>query len=73
MKTGKTLVYAAEAVKSKRCWRSDHFLVFLKPISLCKYRCGSKRDTNGGWKWEGQNSKKLFCNEVMTAMNFDGC
>ena len=57
---------------SKPCWRSDHFPVLLKPIALMKYKCCSKRNTDGGWKWENDNSRTLFCNEVMAAMTFEG-
>ena len=44
-----------------------------KPMPLINYKCCNKRNKNGGWKWESEISRKLFCNDVMTAMNFDGC
>ena len=71
-KTGKPFLHtAAEAVNCKRFWRSDHFRVLLKPVPLMKYKVCSNRRKNGAWKCESEGSRKLFCNDVMTAMKFD--
>ena len=72
-KTGKNLVHAAEAVNGKRFWRSDNFPVLLKPVPSMNYKYCSTCNTNGGWKWESESSRRLFCNDVMTAVIFDGC